>query len=84
MYLGMPTVAVASTAAPSAVPAGAGVVSADIAVLVDAVRRFVADPALAAEFGKRAREYALENFALSTFLSSWDVLLTESRNDEVG
>ncbi|HWM06235.1 MAG TPA: glycosyltransferase, partial [Actinophytocola sp.] len=84
MHLGMPTVAVASTAAPSAAPPDAGVVSADTAVLVDAVRRFVADPVLATEFGKRARKYALENFALSTFLRSWDVLLTESINDEGG
>jgi glycosyltransferase involved in cell wall biosynthesis len=78
MHLGMPVVALASTEAPAAVPPDAGVVSADPAVLAAAVRRFVADPALAAECGKHAREHALHNYALSTFSRSWDVLLTES------
>jgi hypothetical protein len=84
MHLGMPVVAVASTAAPSAVPPDAGVVSADTAVLAGAVRRLVAEPASATEHGRRAREYALENFALSTFLRSWDALLTASLDNEGG
>jgi glycosyltransferase involved in cell wall biosynthesis len=83
MHLGMPVVALACTEAPAAVPADAGVVSADLDVLVDATREFIADPALAAAKGKRAREVALENYALSTFLRSWNALLTESVNDEV-
>ena len=78
MHLGMPVVALASTEVPAAVPPDAGVVSADPMVLACAVRRFVADPSLAAEFGTRAREHALENYALSTFSRSWDDLLTES------
>ncbi|HEY7595929.1 MAG TPA: glycosyltransferase [Actinophytocola sp.] len=84
MHLGMPVVAVSSTEAPAAVPSDAGVVSADIAVLADAVRELVADPAMAAELGRHGRKHALDNFNLSTFLRSWDVLLTESRNDEGG
>lgn len=84
MHLGMPVVALASTEAPAAVPPDAGVVSADIALLARAVREFVADPAMAAEFGSRGRKHALDNFDLSTFLRSWDVLLTGSRNEEGG
>ncbi len=67
MQLGMPVVALASTEAPRAVPSEAGVVSADIETLVDAVRRLVAEPALATEFGRRAREFALRNHNLSTY-----------------
>jgi hypothetical protein len=84
MHLGMPVVALASTEAPAAVPADAGMVSANIETLVDAVRRLVADPALATGFGKRAREFALANYSLSTFLRSWDDLLTASLDNEGG
>lgn len=84
MHLGMPVVALSSTEAPTAVPSDAGVVSADLAVLVDGVRQFVADPAMAGESGRRGRKHALENYNLSTFLRSWDALLTGSHNDEGG
>jgi hypothetical protein len=78
MHLGMPVVALATTEAPAAVPPDAGVVSADIDTAAAAVRRLVADLALATETGKRARESALENYGLSTFSSRWDALLTGS------
>ncbi|HEY0454377.1 glycosyltransferase [Actinophytocola sp.] len=84
MHLGMPVVALATTEAPAAVPADAGVVSANVDVLVDATKELIADPALAAEKGKRARVFALDNFALSTFLRSWDELLTRMYEDEGG
>lgn len=84
MHLGMPVVALSSTEVPAAVPSDAGVVSADIAVLVDAVRQLVADPAMADELGRRGRKHALENYSLSTFLRSWDALLTGSHHDEGG
>jgi hypothetical protein len=80
MHLGMPVVALATTEAPAAVPPDAGVVSANVRKLVDAVARLAADPELATGMGKRAREFALENYDLSTFLSSWDALLTASIN----
>jgi hypothetical protein len=84
MQLGMPVVALATTEAPAAVPPDAGVLSANVHTLVDAVRRLVADPALATGIGKRAREFALENYDLSTFLASWDELLTASNHERGG
>lgn len=84
MHLGMPVVALSSTEAPAAVPPDAGVVSADIAVLAAAVRELVADPAMASELGRRGRKHALDNFNLSTFLRSWNALLTGSHDDEGG
>jgi hypothetical protein len=84
MHLGMPVVALATTEAPRAVPPDAGVVTADVDAAADAVRRLVADPALATETGKRAREAALENYDLSTFSRSWDALLTSTANEKGG
>jgi hypothetical protein len=82
MHLGMPIVALATTEAPRAVPPEAGVVSADVDALADAVRRLVADPALAAEMGKRAREHALANYDLNTFSKRWNALLAASTDKQ--
>jgi hypothetical protein len=75
MMLGMPVVAVASTAAPLAVPAEAGVVSADVHELGDALAMFLADRAAATAYGKAAREYACARYNLSRFLADWDELI---------
>jgi glycosyltransferase involved in cell wall biosynthesis len=75
MHLGMPVVALATTEVPDAVPAEAGVVSNDLGVLADGLRRLVADPELAAVMGKAARAVALERFGLSRFLADWDDVL---------
>lgn len=77
MCAGMPVVAVASTMAPLAVPAEAGVVSADRAVLGEALARFLADPAAAEVAGKAAREHALTHYGLDRFLADWDRLIEE-------
>lgn len=77
MQLGMPVVAAAATEAAVAVPPEAGIVSSDVTVLHQAVRDFMNDPDLAAEYGVRAREYALAGFGLPAFLTAWDALLTE-------
>lgn len=77
MHLGMPVVALATTEAPDAVPAAAGVVSTDVDVLVDAVRRLVADPAEARAQGLAARAHALSRYGLARFLTAWDSLLAE-------
>lgn len=77
MHLGMPVVALATTEAVEAVPADAGVLSTRVEVLVEAARRYLHDPALAAEHGRRAREIALERYGLHRFLSDWDRLLKE-------
>jgi hypothetical protein len=77
MCAGMPIVAVASTMAPLVVPPEAGVVSADVTVLGDALQRFVADPAAAEAAGKAARECALAHYGLDRFLCDWDRLIEE-------
>jgi hypothetical protein len=77
MHLGMPIVALATTEAPEAVPAGAGVVSTRIDALHDAVREFVGNREHAREAGSAARRAALERYGLKRFLEDWDVLLTE-------
>ncbi|MHA0287312.1 glycosyltransferase [Mycobacterium sp. C3-094] len=77
MCAGMPVVAVAATMAPLAVPADAGVVSADRSVLGEALAHFVADPDAAALAGKAAREHALTHYGLDRFLADWDRLIEE-------
>jgi hypothetical protein len=76
MHLGMPVVAVGATEAPDAVR-DAGVVSARLDVLLDAVRTFQVDPAAAADAGRRARETALARYSLPRFLADWDRVLLE-------
>ncbi len=77
MHLGMPVVALATTEAPEAVPARAGVTSTRVDVLADAVRDFVADPDRAREVGREARAAALERYGLERFLQDWDRLIEE-------
>jgi Glycosyl transferases group 1 len=77
MALGLPPVAVGSTEAYEAVPAGAGVVSTDVARLVAAAGAFRDDPDLAAEVGRQARAAVLRRYGLDRFLSDWDRLLKE-------
>jgi glycosyltransferase involved in cell wall biosynthesis len=77
MQLGMPVVALATTEAPEAVPAQAGVVSTRVEVLAGAVRAFLAEPERAREAGRAARAAALERYGLERFLSDWDDLLEE-------
>jgi glycosyltransferase involved in cell wall biosynthesis len=78
MHLGMPVVALATTEAPEAVPAAAGVLSTDVERLADAARRFLADPDRAREAGVAARQAALQRFGLDRFLCDWDELLEEA------
>ena len=77
MHLGMPVVALATTAVPESVPAEAGVVSNDPAVLATALRTLRADAEEARRLGKAARTHALERFGLDRFLADWDALLEE-------
>jgi hypothetical protein len=77
MHLGMPVVALATTEAPEAVPAEAGVVSTSVETLADAARDFLADPDRARESGRAARAAALERYGLERFLADWDELLEE-------
>lgn len=77
MQLAMPVLALATTEAVSAVPAEAGAVSADIAVLTAKFREFLHEPDLAVLAGKSARQFALEHYGLDAFLRRWDSVLTE-------
>jgi hypothetical protein len=77
MALGMPVVAVATTAAIEAVPPSGGVISTDVSVLVDAVAEFVADPAVAHEAGTCARTSVLRRYDVDRFLADWDRLFGE-------
>jgi glycosyltransferase involved in cell wall biosynthesis len=77
MHLGMPVVALATTEAPDAVPAAAGVLSTSVDRLAHAARGYLADPEQARETGIAAREAALERFGLERFLADWDELLEE-------
>ncbi len=75
MHLGMPVVALATTEVVEAVPAGAGVVSTDVDVLVSAVRSYLAEPDRAAEDGRRARSAARTRYGLDRFIADWDATL---------
>ncbi|NKE63723.1 glycosyltransferase family 4 protein [Lentzea sp. PSKA42] len=77
MHIGMPVVALASTEAIRAVPAEAGAISTNVEELVSAAGELIADPALALDKGKRAREHALARYGLDAFLRNWDALLKE-------
>lgn len=77
MQLGMPVVALATTAVTEAVPAQAGVVSSDPSVLRAALIHFHDDPEAAQLAGKTARAYAVERFGLARFLADWDRLMKE-------
>jgi hypothetical protein len=74
MHLGMPVVAVDNTAAHSAVPPEAGVVSADLAKLSMAVHELLEEPEAAGRMGKAARQFALVNYGLDAFVCRWQAL----------
>ena len=58
-----------------AVPTGAGVVSTDVAELVDAAAHFLRDPDAARRAGSAARLAAARRYGLGRFLADWDRLL---------
>lgn len=77
MALGLPVLALATTEAPAAVPADAGVVSNRLDDLVAAGRRWIADPVEARARGDVARAHVLSRYPLAEFLLRWDALLQE-------
>ncbi|WP_280297781.1 glycosyltransferase [Nocardia neocaledoniensis] len=78
MHLGMPIVAVGTTEAAAAIPPEAGVVSTDVAVLAQAVARYVREPDLARLTGKAARHWAQAHFGIEQFVAHWNELLAET------
>jgi hypothetical protein len=77
MLLGLPVLALSTTEAPDAVPAGAGLLSNDLDRLLDQARDWLGDPEAARRAGLAGRAHALRRFGLPRFLDDWDVLLKE-------
>jgi glycosyltransferase involved in cell wall biosynthesis len=77
MMLGLPIVALATTAAIEAVPPEAGILSTRVDALADAARALIADPLHGRQMGKHAREAAVERYALTRFLRDWQRMLEE-------
>jgi hypothetical protein len=77
MHLGMPVVALGTTAVHEAVPPDAGVVSTRVDVLAGAMRRLIEDREEAAARGRAARAAALDHYGLERFLADWDEALGE-------
>ncbi|GGW56600.1 glycosyltransferase [Streptomyces xantholiticus] len=80
MHLGMPVVALATTEAVEAVPAGTGTLSTRPEILAAAAGRYLHEPEAAAEDGARARQAALRRYGLKRFLDDWERLMTEVRS----
>jgi hypothetical protein len=78
MHLGMPVVALATTEVVEAVPPDAGVLSTRLDVLRAGIRRYLNDPAEAAEAGRAARKRALDRYGLRRFLDDWNRVLSEA------
>lgn len=75
MMLGMPIVGLATTELPTIIRNGEnGFIATDEAQLHDAMRRLLADPALARTMGLAARRTALERFGIDRFAADWDRL----------
>ncbi len=72
MLLGMPVVALGTTEAFEAVPAGAGTVSTNVDRLVAATRALLGDADLARAQGEVARRAAVARYGLDRFLSDMD------------
>ena len=75
MTMGGAVVALATTEAVMAVPAGAGIRDTNVADLIDGCRHFLDDPADAARAGAAARTAALRRYGLPRFLREWDGLI---------
>jgi glycosyltransferase involved in cell wall biosynthesis len=80
MHLGMPVVALATTEAPYAVPADAGIVSNRMDTLLEAVEWLMRDEPAARAMGLRARAHALERYNVERFLNDWDAVLERTLN----
>jgi hypothetical protein len=77
MTIGVPVVALATTEAVEAVPAGAGVLSTRVDTLVDAALWLLDSPGDARRLGAAGRAAALRRYGLDRFLADWDHLLED-------
>lgn len=76
MQLGMPVVALATTAAIEAVPPGAGVIGTDLSWLLREFDTLLNEPQYARDMGRRARQVSLNRHGLARFLCDWDDLIS--------
>lgn len=76
MALGMPVVALGTTAVPDAL-GSVGTWTVDPDAVTASVRELLRDPEAAAAQGRRSRERAIERFGLGRFLAEWDRTLEE-------
>ncbi len=76
MTIGMPVVALATTALPDIIQDGInGFISTNPETLIERMKTLIADPALAREIGERGRATARERFSLDRFRADWDEAL---------
>jgi hypothetical protein len=75
MACGMPVVGLATTEAPYAVPAAAGVLSNRPDQLAKAIAQLMRDPAQARAMGQAGRAHVLRHYGLERFLRDWDAAL---------
>ncbi|GAA3454101.1 glycosyltransferase [Dactylosporangium matsuzakiense] len=78
MAIGVPVVALGTTEAVEAVPPGAGVLSTNVATLLDAALWLIESPEDARRLGAAGRAAARRRYGLDRFLADWDQLLEES------
>ncbi len=79
MSIGMPVVALGTTALPDVIQDGVnGYISSDPDTLIDRMKELVADPDLARKLGRRAQETARERFGMDRFRREWDDVLHEA------
>jgi hypothetical protein len=77
MYLGLPVLALATTEVSEVVPMDAGVVTNDLARLVDSYSYLMVDHDAARAMGQIGRAGVLRRYGLERFLHEWDGLLKE-------
>lgn len=78
MTIGLPIIAVATTEMAQLVRSGHnGVADTRPAVLIDAMRALIREPALAQEWGAAARRDALARFGIERFVRDWDAALRD-------
>jgi hypothetical protein len=76
MMVGLPIVALATTEMPSVIANGYnGMTDTRLDRLVQTMRQLIAEPDLAAQWGRAARRTALDRFSIERFSSDWDRLL---------
>ena len=79
MAIGMPVVALGTTALPEVIQDGVnGYVSTDPETLIERMKALIADPDLARTLGQRARATARERFGMDRFRRDWDDALHEA------